>query len=136
MGIFLTLLSWGILIWIWSLQGKARARNAQEAQRVPVYDEIGVVGHVAARRAEMDDAGGGGRGLAIGIDVRHDVVADFLLPRFHAFIVDIRDMGGQLVHLFLRHRQAEFHLRLRQRHPQPPPGLVAGVRGEQLQHIL
>ena len=34
MGIFLTLLSWGILIWIWSLQGKARARNAQEAQRV------------------------------------------------------------------------------------------------------
>ena len=66
----------------------------------------------------------------------HHVMTDFLFPLPHALIIDILDMGSQFVHLFLRYRQAEFHLRLGQRHPQASPGPVARIGGEQLQHVF
>ncbi len=77
-----------------------RAKLAPEVlQSVPVKDEIGVVGDVAAGGPQVDDARGGGRGLAEGIDVGHHVMADFLFPLRRAVVVDVGDVGGQLVHL-------------------------------------
>ena len=49
-------------------------------QAVPVENDVGVIGDIAAGGAQMDDTGGGGRGLAVGIHVGHHVVADFLFP--------------------------------------------------------
>ena len=115
---------------------RAQQFTAQVFQAVPVDDQVGVIGHIAARGAQVNNARSGRGSLAVGIDVRHYVVADFLFPGLHAVIVDIRDMRSQLVHLRLRHRQAQFHFRFCQRHPQPPPGLIPGVSREQLQHIL
>jgi len=110
--------------------------SAQIAQRVAVEDEIGVVGHIAARCAQMDDALRARRHLAEAVDVRHDVVADLLfLGRDHV-VVDGAHVGRELVHLRLRDGQAELVLGLRQRHPEPPPGLKPRVGGKQVQHVL
>ena len=105
-------------------------------QRLAVDDEICVVRDVAARRAQMDDALRAGRVEAVGVDVRHHVVADFLLPLRNSVIVDGADVRGQLVHLLLRDRQAERMLRPGQRHPEPAPRFVAHIRGKQVQHGL
>ncbi|MPM57020.1 hypothetical protein SDC9_103837 [bioreactor metagenome] len=114
-----------------------RAKLAPEVlQSVPVEDEVGVVGDVAAGSPQVDDASGGGRGLSEGIYVGHHVVADFLFPLRGAVIVDVGDVGGQLVHLRLRYRKAQRVFRPGQLHPQLPPRLIAGVGGKQAQHIV
>ena len=84
----------------------------------------------------MDDARRGRRRLAVGIYMGHHVVADFLFPLPHAFIVDIRDVRFQLRHLFLCDRQSEPAFLPGQRDPEFPPGLVPGIGGEQVQHIV
>lgn len=78
--------------------------------------------------------GGGGSRLAVGVHVGHHVVADLFLPCCRHIIVDVGDMGLQLRHLLRRDGQAQIMLRPGQGHPQPPPGLKAHVRGEQVQH--
>ena len=71
---------------------------ADELQALPHHDDVGVVAHIAAGSTQMDDAGGLGALLAIGIDVAHHVVADQLLPGNGDVIVDIVHMGFQLGH--------------------------------------
>ena len=108
---------------------------AQVAQSVAVDDQIGVVGHVAARRAQMDDAGRAGRDLAERVHVRHHVMAHLFFTRTDAVVVNIRDMRLHFVDLLLRDGQAQRLLRPGQRYPQLAPGAAAGVGGKQLQHI-
>ena len=103
-------------------------------QALPVKDEVRVVGDIAAGGPQVDDAGGGGGRLAVGVHVGHHVVADLLLPCCRHIIVDVGDVGLQLRHLLRRDGQAQIMLRPGQGHPQPPPGLEAHVRGEQVQH--
>ena len=69
-----------------------------ELQALPHHDDVGVVAHIAAGSTQMDDAGGLGALLAVGIDVAHHVVADQLLPGNGDVIVDIVHMGFQLGH--------------------------------------
>ena len=104
-------------------------------QPVPVQDQVGVVGDIAAGGPQMDDARRQRRGLAVGIDMGHDIVADLPLPLSGGIIVDIGDVLLQLADLLLRYRQAQLVLGLGQGRPQPPPGLEAHIRGEQVQHI-
>ena len=55
---------------------------ADDLQRRADQDQVGVVGDVAARGAQVDDRPGHGRGVAQGVDVRHHVVAEPpLVPR-------------------------------------------------------
>ena len=107
----------------------------QIPQAVPVQDQVGVVGDIAAGGAQMDDARRRGGGLAVGVDVSHDIVAHLSLPGRRRVVVDIGDMSLQLRHLLRRHRQAQLMLGTGQRRPQPPPGLKAAVRRKQVQHV-
>ena len=109
--------------------------TAQIAQTVAIEDQVGVVRHIAARRAQMDDARCGRRRLAIGIDVRHHVVADLLLAPADAVVIDVVDVRFKLRNLIIRDRQAQRGFSPGQRDPQPAPGAIARVRGEQLQHV-
>ena len=103
---------------------------------VPVEHHIRVVGDVAAGSAQVDDAGGGRRGLAVGIHMRHNVVPDFLLPGSGAGKINVRNVGFQLLHLGLGHGQSQGVLRLGKGHPQSAPGLNALLLGKQMEHIL
>ena len=109
---------------------------AQVFQPVAVEDQVGVVGHIAACRAEVDDACGARRGLAVGVDVRHHVMPHFLFALPHAVIVNVGDVALQLGHLRRGDGQAKLHLGPRQRGPELPPGLTARVRGEEPQHEI
>jgi len=66
----------------------------------------------------------------------HYVVAQLFLPLGGPLVVDVRDVGLQLVHLLLGHRQAQFHLRPGQGHPQAAPGGEFLVSGKQVQHLI
>ena len=70
----------------------------------------------------MDDPLGFGTLLAVGIDVRHDVVTDLFFTRRGDVVIDIVGMGAQFLELTVGNREAELLLRLGERDPQPPPG--------------
>ena len=99
-------------------------------------DDIGIVAHVAARRAEVDDAGRLRALLAVGIDVAHHVVAHEALTRFGDLIIDVVGMRLELVNLLLRDRQAQLHLALRQRDPQAAPCPELHIGREKIFHLL
>ena len=103
-------------------------------QRLPVKDDIGVVGDVAAGGAEVDDPGGGGSGESVGVDMGHDVVADLPLPGVRGVEVDVVDIGLQFSDLLFGDRQAELRFRSRQRDPQASPRADALPGGKQAQH--
>ena len=70
----------------------------------------------------MDDAGGLGALLAVGVDMAHDVVAHQLFPLDGHFVVDIVHMSFQLgYHVRGDVGQSLIHFGTSQRHPQPPP---------------
>ena len=106
-----------------------------QPHRVVEDNQVGVVADIAARRPQMDDTAGVRALLAIGIDMRHHIVADFLFPLRGDFIVNVLRMGLQLRDLLVGNRQAELLLGLRERDPQLPPGAELIVGGEQVLHL-
>ena len=84
----------------------------------------------------MDDAGGVGALLAVGVDVAHHIMADLLLTGLRHLIVDIVLMCDQLLDLFIADIQSQLLLALCQRDPQPAPGTKLLVVGKQLLHLL
>ena len=113
----------------------AEQLTAQIAQTVAVENEIGVVGDVAARRTKVDDAGGGRRGLAVGVDVRHHIVAHLALALLGHGVVNVGDVRFQLRDLPGGDGQSQLVLRAGERGPQTTPRLKAHIGGEQVQHI-
>ena len=87
------------------------------AQGVPVEDQVGVVGDVAAGGPQMEDAGGRRGRLAVGVDVGHDIMAHLPLPCGGHLVVDVGDVGLQLLHLPGGDGQTQLMLRSGQRHP-------------------
>ena len=83
----------------------------------------------------MDDSRGGGSGFAISIDMRHHIVADFLLPLGRACKVDIREMLFQFPDLVFRDRKTKIPLSARQFQPQTPPGFHPFLLREKLKHL-
>ena len=117
--------------------GQHRQQLAPEiGQAVPVQDQIGVVGDVAAGSPQVDDARRSRCGLAVGVHMGHHVVAHLPLTLGGHVVVDVGDVGLQLRHLLCRDGQAQVVLGAGQRRPQPPPGLIAAVVREQVQHVL
>ena len=105
-------------------------------QAVPVENDVGVIGNIAAGSAQMDDAGGGGRSLAVGIHMSHHVVANFFFPGSGTGKVNVRDVGFQLLDLLFGDRQPQRMLGLGKRNPELPPGLNPLLLGKQVQHIV
>ena len=105
------------------------------AERVPVENQVRVVRHIAGGGAEMDDAGGFGRRLAVGIDMRHDIMADLLFPGGGHVKIDVLLMGLQRLHLGGRDGQPQLAFGPGQLGPEPAPGADPGAGGEKLQHI-
>ena len=116
---------------------------AHQQKGLPHKDHVGVVPHIAARGSQVDDGHSFGARLAIGVDVCHHVVAELLFIRRGFVVVNVGEVGLQLVHLLLGHRQSQLHLGPGQGDPQAAPGgkflvgrkdilhLVAGVAGGQ-----
>ena len=63
---------------------------------VPVQDQIGVVGHIAAGGAQMDDARRRRRRLTVGVHMRHYIVTHLALPPGGLLVVNIGDVSLQL----------------------------------------
>ena len=106
----------------------------QLTQRRTVDHQIGIVGDEAAGRSEVDDRLGLRGQFAIVMDVRHDVVAQFLLELSHPVPVELVPMALEVVDLLLRDREAELVLGLRQADPEVAPGGVAHAGREEASH--
>lgn len=106
-----------------------------QPHRIVENNQIGIVTDVAACRPQMDDAAGTRTLLAVGIDVRHHIVADFLFALCGDFIVDILRMRLQLCDLFVGDGQAELLFGFGKCNPQLPPGAELVVGGEQVLHL-
>ena len=107
----------------------------QVFQAVPIDHNVGVVGDIAGGSTQVDDTGGRGSHLAVGIDMGHDIMAHQLLPLGGHGVVDVGDVGLQLPDLLLGDVQAQLVLGLGEGNPQLPPGLVAHILGEKVEPI-
>lgn len=95
---------------------------ADKYQPLPHQDHICVVAHITACGAQMDNRHGLGTGGTIGMDMCHYIVPQLFFLLRSQLIVHLVPMCLHLVDLFLRNGQPQFHLRPRQRNPQPVPG--------------
>ncbi len=107
----------------------------QIAKTVPVNNHVCIVGDVAAGGTQVDDAGSLGGHQTIGIHMGHHIVAHFLLPGSRHGKVNIVQLGFQLVHLLLAHRQPQGMLCLGKGHPQLAPGPDSCLGRKEIQHI-
>ena len=82
------------------------AGRATQLQRLAHQDQVGVVGDVAARRAEVDDRPGRGADVAVGVDVGHHVVPQLPLVASAAAKSMSSTCRRELVDLLRRDRQA------------------------------
>ena len=78
------------------------SERGREPERLAHEQRVGVVGDVAGRRAEVDHAARRGRGVAVGVDVRHHVVAEALLVARGRLEVDVAHRVPQRVDLGFR----------------------------------
>ena len=109
--------------------------DADARHCLPELDDVGVVADVAARRAEVDDRPGRRADVAVGVDVRHDVVAQTALVLRRLLVVDVVDVRAHFGDLFVGDGQAQRLLRLRQRDPEPTPGGELEIGGEDALHL-
>ena len=121
----------------------AAEARADELEGLAGLDEVGVVADVGAGAAEVDDPLGLGRGDAVGVDVRHDVVPAPLLLGARDLPVDVVLVRAELVDLLLRDDrlavgalEPELELRLRDPGPHPAPGRVLELGGPDALHLL
>ena len=83
----------------------------------------------------MDNPGGLGALLAVGVDVAHHVVAHQALSFLSHIVVNVILVGFQLVDLRLGHRQSQSVLRLGQGNPQLPPGAELKIVRKNVLHF-
>ena len=110
--------------------------GADQLQCGAHLDEVGVIAHEGAGGAQMDDAARLRTLRAVGMDVRHDVVAQNFFLRLGHLEVDVLDVRPQLLDLRLADVQSHLRLGLGERHPQAAPGLKLVLRREDAAHVL
>jgi hypothetical protein len=115
-----TVVSWAGWKWVNARHASSRWVRANPASAD--HHQLGVVGHEAAGRAEVDDLRRvGPRLLPEVAHVGHHVVADLGLDRAHPGEVEVVAGRPQRRDLRRRHRQPERVLRLGERDPQVAP---------------
>mmetsp|Transcript_44083 Transcript_44083/g.134213 ORF Transcript_44083/g.134213 Transcript_44083/m.134213 type:complete len:394 (+) Transcript_44083:457-1638(+) len=107
-----------------------------EDERVPNLNNVGVVPHVARRRAEVDDGHRRRRRLSEGVDVSHDVVAELPLLLGGKLKVDVVQLRAHLLELLVRYVDAELLLGGREGRPELPPRGKFHRRGPYERHFL
>ena len=110
-------------------------KKADAQKRLPLQNDIGVIADIAAGCAQMNDRLRQGAGIAVGVNVRHHIMADGCFIGGCLCIVDIIDMRTHLFDLRIGDRQSELLLAFRQGDPQAPPGGKLAVVGENLLHL-
>ena len=75
----------------------------------------------------MQDAGGVGALLPIGIDMRHDIVPHFLFARGGDFVVDVQGKVTQRLELCFGDRKPQFLFGFRKGNPELAPGAELGL---------
>ena len=109
---------------------------AQDLHAVAHLDQLRVVRHEAARRAEVDDAFRLRADLAERADVAHHVVPHLRLDPLRFLEVDVVEVRAHLVQLFVGDRQPERLFALGEREPETPPGGVLPLGREIVAHFL
>ena len=109
---------------------------AQQEEGLAVQYQIAVVGDIAAGSAEVQDARGGGSGLAVSIDMGHDVVADLFLALLGAGKINIGQMRLQVIDLSVSNGETERMLGTGKLEPEPAPGLDSLLHGKERCHLL
>ena len=109
---------------------------ADELERCAHLQKVGVVIHIAARCAEMDDARGLRAGIAERTDVRHHVVAQAVLIFGGTVKIDIVEMRAHFLQLLIRNGQPQLLLTLGEREPETAERGKLPLRGEEVLHLL
>ena len=86
-----------------------------------MLDEVGVVAHVGAGGAQVDDGARLGRLLAQVMDVRHHVVAKLALQLGRALQVEVVQVRADRLDGRVGNGKPQLALRFRQRQPEPAP---------------
>src|SRR5690606_37878285 len=108
----------------------------EQAERLTIDDQVGVVGNEAAGGAEMDDRLGSLGEFSVVVNMRHHVMAQLLLQVGNPIPIEGVAMRTQFVDLLLRYRKAEPMLGIREADPQVAPRRVARAWREQASHVL
>ena len=108
---------------------------AHQLQRVAQHQHVGVIGDVAAGRAQMDDARSLGALKPVCVHVGHDVVPALLFAAARVLVVDVRSVALQLLDLLLGDVEAKLTLALGERNPEPAPQPEAVVVREDVRHL-
>jgi len=69
----------------------------------------------------MDDSPGLRALYTVSVNMGHHIVPHFFLPLLCHIVIDLVLMGLQLIDLFLRNRQSQFHLCLSESDPEFSP---------------
>ena len=101
--------------------GEVQQLRPNAEQRLAIQNQIGVIRHIAARRAEVNDARCFRGGGAVCVDVRHHVMTHLLFPPRGKVKVDVVDVCLQRSDLRRRDRKDEHMLGAGQLRPQAPP---------------
>ncbi len=108
--------------------------RAQQLEAAAHQQEVGVVGDVRARGAEMNERARRRRHIAERMNVGHDVVAEAALVLGHALEVEVVEVGAHLGDRLVGDLHPERSLGLGQREPQRPPERMPRLWRPDLQH--
>jgi len=104
----------------------------EEREGLFELDEVGVVSDVGGGGAEVDDGFGVGAGVAEGVDMGHDVVAEFFFVGVDFVKVDVGGGRLHLGNLFGRDGEAMFVLGFGEGNPEAAECEGAPLEGEEV----
>ena len=114
---------------------RVQQQGADAQQRVPLLQHVGVVTDIAAGGTEMDDGLCLGAGHAVGVNVRHDIVAHLPLPPVGQLKINVVRMRLHLGNLLVGNIEPELLLAFGQNDPQTPPRGEFTLIGKNLLHF-
>ena len=114
----------------------------QQLQPLTHEDQFGVVGDIATGRAQVQDVAYRRTDIAQGMQVGHHIMTQALFVAGHCGKVDIVEMPAQIGQLgrldtgrdAVICQKPQFSLGFRQGQPEPSPGAVAVLGGEDAHH--
>jgi hypothetical protein len=118
-------------------QGRDNAQqaSADQLERFPVLDQVGVVHDECRCGAEVDNAFRCRRHFAELVNMRHDLVAHLGLDFGDTFQVDLIDVRPHRIDRFVADIEVQFALGLGERDPELPPDAGAVARAEDGGHL-